>query len=133
MCRIFWRVLKPGGVLHLCCPNADHPDNANHPLDLDERGGHVRPGYTAETYRALLEPIGFELSEPIGLGGPMRQSCNRRITAIQESLGLVPGLLLFGLFLPFLTLDKKQPRLPYSLYVRAKKPTNGDITALLRP
>lgn len=121
MCRIFWRVLKPGGVLHLCCPNADHPDNANHPLDLDERGGHVRPGYTAETYRALLAPIGFELSEPIGLGGPLRQTFNRKITAIQESLGFLPGFLLFLISWPLLAFDTAQPQIAYSLYVRARK------------
>src|SRR3990172_8126923 len=33
ICRIFFEILKPGGVLHLCCPNADHPDNQSHTLD----------------------------------------------------------------------------------------------------
>ena len=122
ICRVFWRVLKPGGVLHLCCPNADHPDHANYPLDPDERGGHVRPGYTADSYRALLEPLGFQLSEPIGLGGPLRQACNKRITAIQESHGLLPGLLLFSLFWPLPVFERRNPRVPYSLYVQVRKP-----------
>lgn len=125
LCRAFWRVLKPGGVLHLCCPNAEHPDHVNYPLDPDERGGHVRPGYTAASYRALLEPIGFELSEPIGLGGPVRQACNKRITAIQESHGLLPGLLLFAVFWPLQVFDNGRPRVPYSLYVQARKPCGG--------
>jgi len=121
LCRAFWQILKPGGVLHLCCPNAEHPDNKNHPLDPDERGGHVRPGYSFESYRALLEPIGFELSEPVGLGGLVRQACNKQITATQESFGLLPGLLLFALLWPLQVFDRNHPRVPYSLYVRATK------------
>ena len=45
VCRLFFEILKPGGVLHLCCPNADHTDNQSHMLDESESGGHVRAGY----------------------------------------------------------------------------------------
>jgi SAM-dependent methyltransferase len=121
LCRAFWRILQPGGLLHLCCPNADHPDNRNHPLDLDERGGHVRPGYTAETYRRLLEPIGFELSECVGLGGPVRQWWNKAIMGAEHVLGLPGGVLCFAVSWPFLVLDSQPPRVPYSLYIRAWK------------
>jgi SAM-dependent methyltransferase len=121
LCHAFWRILKPGGLLHLCCPNAEHPDHVRYPLDPEELGGHVRPGYTAASYRALLEPIGFRLSEPVGLGGPMRQACNKRITAIQESFGLLPGVLFFAMFWPLQVFDNAHPRVPYSLYVRATK------------
>jgi hypothetical protein len=86
----------------------------------------VRPGYTVASYRSLLEPIGFELSGPVGLGGPVRQACNKRITAIQDSFGLLPGLLLFALFWPLQVLDRGRPRVPYSLFVRATKPVNAD-------
>jgi 2-polyprenyl-3-methyl-5-hydroxy-6-metoxy-1,4-benzoquinol methylase len=44
VCESFYHALKPGGVLHLCCPNADHPDNQTHSLDKHEAGGHVRSG-----------------------------------------------------------------------------------------
>jgi SAM-dependent methyltransferase len=123
LCRAFWRILKPGGVLHLCCPNADHPDNANGKLDADERGGHVRHGYTPASYLALLEPIGFRLSELIGLGGPLREACNKQITKVQERWGLWPGLLLFAVSWPLSRLDPSTPPVPYSLYVRATKPS----------
>jgi len=126
LCQTFWRILKPGGVLHLCCPNAGHPDNARHELDPDEGGGHVRPGYTHDSYRALLEPIGFRLSEPVGLGGPVRQACNKWITRAQESVGLLPGMILFGLVWPVQVLDPETPKVPYSLYVRATKPLDTD-------
>jgi len=121
VCTSFYRILKPGGVLHLCCPNADHPYHQAYPLDLDERGGHVRPGYTYETYRALLEPIGFVLSEPIGLGGPLRQACNVPITRSQELAGLWLGLPTFMLVSPLASLDRGDPQVPYSVYVQALK------------
>ncbi len=122
LCRIFWRVLKAGGVLHLCCPNADHPDNANSPLDPCERGGHVRPGYTELSYRELLEPIGFQLTEVIGLGGPLRQWCNKALTLAQKIGGIWLGTALFFVLGPLASLDTRRPRVPYSLYVRAIKP-----------
>lgn len=122
VCSAFFNVLKPGGVLHLCCPNAEHPDHVNYPLDPDETGGHVRPGYTYESYKALLEPIGFQVSPPVGLGGPIRQACNKRITNIQDVGGGYAGLLLFMGLAPWAGLDGDTPSVPYSLYVRATRP-----------
>jgi SAM-dependent methyltransferase len=121
LCRSFWNILKPGGVLHLCCPNADHPDNLHGPLDPNETGGHVRPGYTLETYRALLEPIGFRIVQNVGIGGPIRQAFNRHIIRIEERFGAVPGFLLAWFALLFVWLDPDTPRVPYSIYVRAVK------------
>lgn len=122
VCRSFFNILKPGGVLHICCPNADHPFHKRYPLDPEETGGHVRAGYTYESYKALLEPIGFRLSEPIGLGGPVRQRCNVMITRTQETLGKYCGLPLFVLLAPWAALDSDRPELPFSLYVQATKP-----------
>lgn len=122
VCRSFFRILKPGGVLHLCCPNAEHPDHLVHQLDEDEAGGHVRAGYTEATYRELLEPIGFELSTPIGLGGGVRQACNKRITQAQYIGRLPLGMVTFAALAPLAMLDRGEPKIPYSLYVQAKKP-----------
>jgi SAM-dependent methyltransferase len=122
VCASFFRMLKPGGVLHLCCPNAAHPDHQAMHLDEDESGGHVRNGYTLDTYRALLEPIGFKIEKSIGLGGPLRQWCNKWILRTEKRLGRVAGLGLFMIFLPSHWLDTSRPRVPYSLYVRAEKP-----------
>ena len=121
VCEGFWSSLKPGGVLHLCCPNADHPDNRAMELDIHESGGHVRPGYTLESYRALLEPIGFRIERVMGLGGPVRQWCNKRITRAQMVAGLPLGLLVFFPLWPFSWLDWVEPKVPLSLYVRAIK------------
>ena len=112
VCESFYNSLKPGGVLHLCCPNADHPDHQAHALDKYEAGGHVRPGYTLESYRALLEPIGFRIDRVIGLGGPLRQWCNKQITAAQEVAGLPLGLVVFFLLCPFSWLDAAPTKSP---------------------
>lgn len=119
VCRSFARILKPGGILHLCCPNAEHPDNARKELDAAEQGGHVRPGYTMESYRSILEPAGFQLTDSYGLGGPVRQAFNKRITAAQERYGFVAGFLVFLFAIPWLWLDPCDPPIPYSIYVRA--------------
>lgn len=54
VCSSFFKILKPGGVLHICCPNADHPYHRAYPLDAHESGGHVRSGYSYESYKELL-------------------------------------------------------------------------------
>ena len=123
VCRSFWNMLKPDGILHLCCPNAAHPDNRSGPLDKNEAGGHVRPGYTMESYRALLEPIGFQILEPVGIGGPIRQFFNRQIILLQESRRHAAAILTFLAAIPFVWLDSSRPHTPYSIYVRARKPS----------
>lgn len=124
VCARFFELLKPGGCLHVTSPNAEHPYNRDFPLDCEERGGHVRPGYTRDAYRTLLEPLGFNVEEVSGLGGPVRQAFNSRIKATQERLGAAAGLPLFFLALPFLWLDSPSPRVPFSLYARARKPVS---------
>ena len=52
ICAMFYRRLKPDGVLHLCCPNAEHPRWQREELDRSERGGHVRNGYTEQKLSA---------------------------------------------------------------------------------
>ena len=123
VCRSFWNVLKPGGVLHLCTPNADHPDNIHQQLDEHEAGGHVRPGYTLASFKSLLEPIGFRITENAGVSGPIRQFFNRRIILLQQSGKSAWSVPLFLAALPLLWLDPRKPRVPFSIYVRAQKPS----------
>jgi SAM-dependent methyltransferase len=121
ICREFAAILKPGGFLHLCCPNAEHPDNIHHAIDEDESGGHVRAGYTFESYRTLLEPLGFELTESDRLGGTIRQFFNKRIIAHGIRYGRIAEAFWFALSLPFVWLDRFVPFIPYSIYVKAVK------------
>jgi SAM-dependent methyltransferase len=124
VCRTFWRLLKPGGVLHVCAPNSAHPYNKSFPLDENESGGHVRAGYTLNAWHALLDPLGFQIQELEGLGGPIRQFFNRRIKETQERFGAFSGLPLFILaqvFLPFESRADEASK-PFSIYVKAIKP-----------
>ncbi|MBU1695362.1 MAG: class I SAM-dependent methyltransferase [Verrucomicrobia bacterium] len=119
--RSFAAVLKPGGVLHLCCPNADHPDNCATTLDKNESGGHVRPGYTLDSYQALLKPAGLRIIESAGLGGPVREFFNKRILRAQDQRRVPAAACWFLAGWALAWLDTPHPRVPYSLYVRAKK------------
>lgn len=122
ICRKFHELLKPGGTVHITSPNAVHPYNVTFPLDHEEKGGHVREGYTNETYKQLLEPLGFQVERFSGIGGPIRQAFNWRIKTIQERCGAIWGFPLFVLALPFLWMDAREPKVPFSLYVCARKP-----------
>jgi SAM-dependent methyltransferase len=124
VCQSFWRLLKPGGILHVCAPNAEHPYNVAFPLDVNESGGHVRPGYTLASYRALLEPLGFAITETAGLGGPIRQAFNWRIKELQARFGAAAGLPLFLAALPCLPFEnrRREQAMPFSIYVQAVKP-----------
>src|SRR5690348_3021113 len=61
----FHRILRFGGVLHVCSPHRLHPRHQQEVLDLKEAGGHVRAGYTEEDYRKLLEPCGFKIDKVV--------------------------------------------------------------------
>lgn len=98
--RHFHGILRPGGVLHLCSPFALHPRHHHGRVDNPEDGGHVRDGYTLESYQALLQPVGFEIVKQVGLG-----------------LALPLFLLTWALQL----LDLPNPKVPFSLYVQAVK------------
>lgn len=118
----FYRLLHPGGVLHVCCPNRLHPRHQREVLDLTESGGHVRPGYTEGDYRALLEPIGFRIDAIVGIGSPGVYHADRLLRAIRVRAGDWLALPLLPLALPFVWLARENPTVPFSLYVRAVKP-----------
>lgn len=128
VCESFFRILKPGGVAHICAPNAEHPYNRSFPLDPDEIGGHVRAGYTERTYRELLQPLGFRIEKVTGLGGPIRQAFNRRIKNVQSSFGATAGLPLFLLALAVLPFERRDidSATPFSIYVKARKPLEAE-------
>jgi SAM-dependent methyltransferase len=120
--REFFRILRPGGVLHLCCPYRLHPRHRSEVLDLDESGGHVRAGYTEEEYRVLLEPIGFVIEDVIGIGTPSIYHADRILRGIRGRVGDWLALPLLPLTIPIVRRAKFNPRLPFSLYARATKP-----------
>jgi len=119
----FYRILRPGGVLHLCCPYRLHPRHQAEVLDLNETGGHVRPGYTEEDYRRLLEPLGFRIKRVVGVGTPNVYHADQFLRVIRNHMGDVVALPLLPLALPFVWYARFNPRIPFSLYVQAIKPS----------
>lgn len=117
----FYRILKPGGFLHLCCPNSLHPRHQAEVLDTAETGGHVRPGYTESEYRALLEPLGFTIDKVVGIGPPSVYWADAALRAIRSRCGDWFALPLFPIMLPAIWLARKNPQNPFSIYVRAVK------------
>ena len=118
----FFRILRPGGVLHLCAPNRLHPRHRAEVLDLNESGGHVRAGYTEDEFRKLLEPVGFRIKSVIGLGTPAIVYADEFLRPIRSHVGDWLALPLLPLMLLFVRFAKFNPVVPFSLYVCAEKP-----------
>jgi len=118
----FYRVLRPEGVLHLCCPNRLHPRHQAEVVDVAEAGGHVRPGYTLGEYRELLEPLGFEIERSVGIGPGLLYVADEGLRAIRNRVGDLAALPLLPLALPIVWFATENPPVPFSIYVAAKKP-----------
>lgn len=120
VCQTFRRLLRPGGVLHLCCPNSEHPRWQKETLDLAEKGGHVRHGYTERTFRELLEPIGFRIDRSEGVGGSLLVFSQEKVQApLRRWFGEPGAAVATVIAAPLVALDKPSPSLPFSIYVRA--------------
>lgn len=123
VCREFFRLLRPGGALHLCCPFATHPKWVGECLDLKEEwGGHVRPGYTMESYRELLAPLGFQIAAFEGMGGTRMVWLRDLVDATRSKVGDAPCAPLLLAMVPVVAMDTAPAEDCYSLYVKAVKP-----------
>ena len=118
----FYRLLRPDGVLHVCCPYRLHPRHQAEMLDTEEKGGHVRAGYTEEDYRRLLEPPGFLIDQMVGIGPPSVYFADKILRSIRNRVGDIPALPLLPPALPLVWLAKMNPPTPFSIYVKAVKP-----------
>jgi SAM-dependent methyltransferase len=119
--RYFYGLLRPEGVLHLCCPFAKHPINDLGRVNKPEVEGHVRDGYTLESYRLLLEPAGFKIMATAGLGSPLMVSVAEKVRLLRGKFGDLVAFPFFLLCWPLQIFDYLNPPLPYSLYVQAVK------------
>jgi 2-polyprenyl-3-methyl-5-hydroxy-6-metoxy-1,4-benzoquinol methylase len=119
--QYFFDILHEGGVLHLCCPNSGHPGNQGKVCTDESVGAHVRGGYTLETYRALLEPVGFKIVKSSGFGSPVLVGLSNVIQPLLGHMGPAFALPLFLLSWPLQLLDYEGPEVPWSLYVQSVK------------
>jgi SAM-dependent methyltransferase len=120
--RELFRILRSGGVLHICCPYRLHPRHQAESLDVNETGGHVRAGYTEADYRALLEPVGFKIERVVGVGPTSVYWADKILRTIRNRYNDYLALPLFPLMLPIVWFATENPSMPFSLYVRAVKP-----------
>lgn len=58
---IFSKIIKSGGLLHLCTPYANRKPYYGEIISEKENGGHVRLGYTYEQFEKMLNTAGFEI------------------------------------------------------------------------
>ncbi|MGI8502016.1 MAG: class I SAM-dependent methyltransferase [Hassallia sp.] len=123
--KYFYDLLKPGGVLHLCCPFALHSEHNLGRTDEPEDGGHVRDGYTLESYQKLLQPVGFEIVKSAGLGSPLLSALDRSMVAVRMKFGDIAALPFFLLALPLEKLDYLDSTIPFSLYVQVVKSSSS--------
>jgi SAM-dependent methyltransferase len=117
----FYRVLRPGGLLHVCCPYRLHPRHLAEKLDMHETGGHVRAGYTEEDYRQLLEPAGFRIERTVGIGSKSVYVVDKVLRAIRNRAGDAVALPLLPLGLLAVSVARMNPPVPFSIYVQAVK------------
>lgn len=127
VCENFFAALRPGGALHLCCPNAEHPRWCAEQLDTAEQGGHVRYGYTVPTYRELLEPIGFSIEAVEGVGGSILVFLQERVQSwARRCFGEAGAAAVCLVAIPFIWFDCARPKAPFSIYVRARKSRDAE-------
>jgi hypothetical protein len=119
--QLFADLLVPRGQLLLCCPHALHPEHNLGRTDEPETGGHVRDGYTLETYRALLEPVGFHITGTLGIGSPLLCRLDKLVRGIRHRVGDLGAFPVYLLLLPLTWLDYPAPKIPFSLAVIAEK------------
>lgn len=120
--KYFYQLLRPNGVLHLCCPHSEHPKHNFKRTDIPEDGGHVRDGYTMDDYKEMLETTGFKITDQLGLGTKTLVFWDSIMRDLQRRFGDLGAVPLFMLLWPFIPLmDKPNPGLPFSIYVKAVK------------
>lgn len=126
--KMLSEVLKPGGVIHISTPNIDGPTLYGDVLDDEERGGHVRKGYSYEDFDRLLAKTGLVVIAKDSYGGfftvksieMMRKVeifMNRRFKRGSK----VAQFIVFLLTYPLTFLDPLVACEPFALYVTAKK------------
>ncbi len=127
---IFSKILKSGGILHLCTPRANRKIMYGEVMSENEDGGHMRLGYERADLKALLESAGFTIlnsDKAVGFFG-------LRLLNIVQWMGLSPltvilpkrykdilsALIILPLY-PLTFLDKFIPSQNLNIYVRAVK------------
>jgi len=120
--REFYRLLRPGGVLHLCCPFRWHPETRRLAA-LDHKAGlEPRSGYTEHEYRQLLEPVGFNVDLMAGLESPGLCKVDEWIGGVKRSWGRRAAMLVLPVGIAAVKFSGLDPSRACSLYARGVRP-----------
>ena len=89
------------------------------------RAGMCELATPRKTIESLLEPIGFQIESVVGIGTPAIYHADRILRAIRNRFGDWAALPLLPIALPAVWFATLNPRMPFSLYVKAIKPAGG--------
>jgi len=131
--ELIGKILKPGGVLHLCVPSAKRKPYYGEIISEIENGNHVRLGYTFENLEKMLRNFGFTILHRNTAVGITSQRLLNLINWLDLNLfknlsergkDLI-HLIIFIVYYPFSFvikfLDKFIPGEPLNIFVIAEK------------
>lgn len=127
--NIFSKMIKPGGILHLCAPSAVRKPYYGEIISETEDGNHVRLGYTYEDFEKMLAKDGFKIIRRDSAVGFMGQKLINftnwiDIILLKNLTGRTKDfihLIIFAFLYPLTFLDIFIKSKPLSIYVTAVK------------
>lgn len=105
--------LGPGGVLHVSSPYADRRPYAGEVLSDREDGGHVRLGYTRESFDVLLRGAGLDPVLHDQAVGPASRALLELVNRAEERGGRAAGVAALVGGLPVTLADRLPGRTDY--------------------
>lgn len=123
----FAKVLKQGGVLHLCTPTLLRRPYFGERISEVEDGGHVRLGYTAARLVEMLAKCGLEMvrtDRAVGFGSQRLLNLLNwasQVSFRDTTLGEAVCALLLICGYPLTLLDYVVPAEPLNIYIQAMK------------
>ncbi len=120
----FFRVLKPGGLLHVCVANRAHPrhreenDGGLWPLGSER----CRPGYLDPELRRVIGAAGFNVEFLEGVGSPWVDRWASLVGWVGRWFGGFAAWGMLGIGRVMVTLSSRNPLRPYAYYAKAAKP-----------
>jgi SAM-dependent methyltransferase len=121
------RLLRPGGLLLISAPSADHPPLLGEAVSETEDGGHVRWGYTPQRIAEIVETAGLQLVAQGAVSGFVSQKLTNLMRRGQRSHVALGWALVLPLR-PFQLLDRPLTRMlrwPYHSVVAVAARADG--------
>lgn len=127
--RLVAKILKPGGILHLCVPYLKRKPYFGEIISEVEDGNHLRLGYDFEELNEMLEKIGLTIVKKDTAVGFFAQKLINfdnwfDVNLLKKSPSRIKDLIHFINFIflyPLTFLDKFIPSKPLNIYISAEK------------